>query len=377
MDEQTPWVLEANQTCSVEDLLIWRQHTVDPPLSAVTESFCGRSTPLVINGIAVTNIRPTAKVFAFDAETGKAIWHTDLDTRTQAPPIEANGSVLLHGNGLVSCLDATSGKCRWTWQSQSDLAINSELTAFEDRVFLCLGNGTIVCLDACSGAQVWATRITTASDPRSYGTPIAFGSIVASGSNGGRVAGVEITSGRIAWRSSYRKGSCLTVHLEGNSVLARRWTSVERIDMMTGQAVSDWSFAPHSMSDLIPTHAGVFVAVRAAVKLPVEGSPHMRYHPETLRSVEQAQGWSIEYPPFAMPHLSWSKESRLVYESTQSGLGLVDPILGRRAVVVTGFAGHLRREPRGKTSNPCFWNDSVLLVEGSGDVLRLRHPPVS
>jgi outer membrane protein assembly factor BamB len=141
-------------------------------------------TPLVWNDLVLVPVSATSKragsageaaIAAFDAQTGSPAWTTQLPGSTYSygflDLIAANGVVFGGGaNGLVSALDAGSGKL--LWQSSEGLYTQpldeghpfpnepAEATYDDGALYEVTPAGDLLALDAADGHLLWSLNIT-------------------------------------------------------------------------------------------------------------------------------------------------------------------------------------------------------------------------
>ena len=146
------------------------------------------STPgiTVINGKAQVVSVGSKAAFAYDALTGKELWmvrHDDYNAA--APPSFFNEHAILNtgsrGANLLSVrLDETTrgdiSMSHVVWNRDKG---NSDLSApvlIGDRIFSIANNGVLACVDATSGAEVWQDRLkgTFTSSPITDGRTVLF-----------------------------------------------------------------------------------------------------------------------------------------------------------------------------------------------------------
>lgn len=135
------------------------------------------ATPVVIDGVMYTS-GVAGRAYAFDAATGKELWHFDPDIDMQV-------------NRFACC----------------DMA-NRGVAVAKGKVFVAALDGKLYALDARDGHVVW--RVDTVTDPNraitSTGAPEVAGNVVVLGNAGsdydarGYVSAYDLDSGKLAWR---------------------------------------------------------------------------------------------------------------------------------------------------------------------------------
>jgi quinohemoprotein ethanol dehydrogenase len=149
----------------------------------------------------------------------KLAWHYDLQPGfTVSEPIEVDGTMYVTtGHGLITALDATTGKLLWEYDSKtreratSPLHMgwgNKGLAYWNGRVFLATTDGLVIALDAKTGKEVWKQRQFEGNEPRNVnGPPRIFDGKVIIGHGGadispirGFVSAYDAMSGKLVWR---------------------------------------------------------------------------------------------------------------------------------------------------------------------------------
>jgi outer membrane protein assembly factor BamB len=154
----------------------------------------GNGSPVVAGGRVFIHAKVkdanVEEVVAYDAVGGKEAWRTPYDrpefkslygNGPRATPSVADGKVYAHGiTGLLTCLDAASGKIVWQVDTQKTLGapklfFGTACSPLLDRgrVLLDVGakGASFVAFDAAKGDVVWKSL----SDPASYASPILTG----------------------------------------------------------------------------------------------------------------------------------------------------------------------------------------------------------
>lgn len=153
----------------------------------------GFSSPVVSGNMLYINgeINQIAHLFAFDL-SGKLIWKyangpeffgegysANFPGARSAPTVYDGLVYICSGMGRIACLDASSGKEKWTVNMVSDLGgvINmfgySESLLVDDAKVYCYAGGresNIVALDRITGKPVWTSK--ALGDPVSFCSPM-------------------------------------------------------------------------------------------------------------------------------------------------------------------------------------------------------------
>ena len=148
----------------------------------------GYATPIVANGRVYVHARNGEQetITAFDAATGKPIWNdahaapykvnpaaASHGPGPKSSPVLANGRLYTFGiSGILSCLDAASGKVIWRKQpsaeqphfgvAMSPIVVDGLLVAFVGGH----EHGALTAFDAVSGAVRWQWTAARRPTPR-------------------------------------------------------------------------------------------------------------------------------------------------------------------------------------------------------------------
>ncbi|MGD0582653.1 MAG: PQQ-binding-like beta-propeller repeat protein [Bacteroidales bacterium] len=136
----------------------------------------GDATPVLVGKKIYLNTRQgdNEVILCFDATSGKELWKDTYPANAvtgpagshpgpRSTPAIANGKIVTYGaSGILSCLDANTGKVLWRKDNPSN-AVPQFFTAMSPLIVdgMCIAyvgmkdNGTILCLDIASGAEKW------------------------------------------------------------------------------------------------------------------------------------------------------------------------------------------------------------------------------
>ena len=139
------------------------------------------------------------KVTAFDPETGRQLWRTDLDMELSAGPGVGEGHVVVAAkDGLAIVLDATNGSEKW----RADIAGESVSRPLveDDTVIVQTIDNRLQALSLFDGRPRWSIqRDAPALTMRGSASPVAVGGAVIAGFDSGRLVAAEIESGTVVW----------------------------------------------------------------------------------------------------------------------------------------------------------------------------------
>jgi len=150
------------------------------------------------------------EVVALSAADGKQIWRSEVSSEVIARPAVANGTVVVRTNdGKLFALEASSGLRRWVYdRSVPPLTLrgNSAPVIASDLVIAGSDNGRLTALQLTNGTVFWETAISHPSGKTELermididADPVVVGDVVYAVTYQGRLAAVQIGSGRILW----------------------------------------------------------------------------------------------------------------------------------------------------------------------------------
>jgi outer membrane protein assembly factor BamB len=141
------------------------------------------------------------KLEAFDRRTGKSLWDTNLDEPLTGGVGVGAGLVLVaSADGRVWALRENDGT--EVWHSQVDGQVLAAPKAAGNTVVVLTFSGNLVGLDATSGVKQWNYSTTApVLSLRASAAPLIEDNAVFAGFGSGKVAAVELDSGRPMWES--------------------------------------------------------------------------------------------------------------------------------------------------------------------------------
>lgn len=164
------------------------------------------SSPAYRNGfIYLVNLEP-GQVMKLNADTGKTVWRRDLPGRSESSPV-IRGKTLYFGceNGQLFALDTRNGKTKWaTWLGGE---VKAAPALYRGILYVGDYGGNMNAVNARTGKVKWQSGSQGSgfgTGGRFYSTPaVAFGRVF-SGNNDGRIYSYDIRDGTLAW--SYSTG---------------------------------------------------------------------------------------------------------------------------------------------------------------------------
>lgn len=149
-------------------------------------------------------------VVALSAENGEELWRTRLTSEVLAPPSAAEGVVVARtADGRVSGLSSESGDVLWSYQRAVPLlslrGAGAPVIA-EGKVIAGYDNGKLVALSINDGSVIWEKSIAVPSGRTELdrlvdidADPVIVNQTVYVVTYQGNVAGVDLTTGQVYW----------------------------------------------------------------------------------------------------------------------------------------------------------------------------------
>ena len=140
-------------------------------------------------------------VIAFDAESGKQAWKTELEVELSAGPGVGSGMVAVgSADGWVVVLDAKDGSERWRVSLGGETL--SPPLIDENSVIVATIDNRLRALNGLDGSETWLIeRATPALTMRGSATPAIAGNSVIAGFDNGRLVAAQIDTGDVIWDS--------------------------------------------------------------------------------------------------------------------------------------------------------------------------------
>lgn len=152
-------------------------------------------------------------VAALDAITGEEVWRLETTAPVRTPPTAHRGFVFLTTNtNEFMAVNQETGEQVWTFQSFEETArflSSASAAAAGDLVVAPFSSGELVAFIADSGRAVWnetlarQARLTALSSLNDIaGSPVIDRGLVFVVSHGGRLAAIDIRTGRAVWETT-------------------------------------------------------------------------------------------------------------------------------------------------------------------------------
>ncbi|MDE1481121.1 outer membrane protein assembly factor BamB [Xenorhabdus bovienii] len=222
----------------------------------------------------------TGVVKAFEVDTGKELWATDLSEKagflSSRLPALLSGGLTVSGERLyvgteqakVIALDTTNGKVEWE-SSVAGEALSRPVVS-DGLVLIHTGNGLLQALNETNGSAVWSVNMDTPSlSVRGESAPaVAYGAAIVGGDNG-RISAVLMSQGQLIWqqRIAQMTGSTeigrlndvdMTPVISNNIIYAIAYNgNLVAMDMRSGQLI--WKRDIGSVNEMVVTDDHIFI----------------------------------------------------------------------------------------------------------------------
>jgi len=248
---------EIKALSAISGKLIWDKDT-DLPISGGP----GADDDLVLIGTS------EGEVIAYEPETGEEIWRTQVSSEVLAPPRQAGDIVIVRTiDGKIFAIDAIDGQRLWIYdRTVPALTLRGTSTPVisEDIVIAGFDGGRVAALELKTGKLIWETRVAVASGRSELermvdidAEPVIVEGIIYVVSFQGRITAMELEGGRKLWSRAISSHAGLSV--DANQVYvtdenSHVWaldrysgTSVWKQEKLQARAVT----APAIMGDMV------------------------------------------------------------------------------------------------------------------------------
>ena len=142
------------------------------------------------------------EIEALDATNGKKVWSIDADTRITGGPGFGENTVLVGTDeGETISFSAIDGKEQWRATVTSEIL--SAPQKAHNTVIVRTGDGKVFGLSGKRGKRLWIYDRTVPSlTLRGTSTPVIDGDLVVAGFDGGKMAALDVRTGKLIWEAS-------------------------------------------------------------------------------------------------------------------------------------------------------------------------------
>lgn len=141
------------------------------------------------------------KIYGLDATNGKKIWSVDADATITGGPGYGENTVLIGtSEALTIAYSADDGREQWRKRVTSEILAAPQKA--KNTVVVRTGDGKIFGLSGNTGKRLWIYDRTVPSlTLRGTGTPVIANDLVIAGFDGGRLAALEVRTGKLIWEA--------------------------------------------------------------------------------------------------------------------------------------------------------------------------------
>jgi outer membrane protein assembly factor BamB len=149
----------------------------------------------------------SGEILAIDRVSGKQIWSQDTDARiTGGPGAGQNLVTVGTGKAEVITLAADSGEILWTSRVTSEVLAAPQVAG--NIILARTIDGKILALNAEDGKRLWVYERTVPSlTLRGTSAPVVSGDYIIAGFDDGRLAAIELQTGKLVWETRIALGS--------------------------------------------------------------------------------------------------------------------------------------------------------------------------
>lgn len=187
------------------------------------------------------------QLVAMDARNGAVIWRQNVEAPVSGAPTVAGDMVyVMARNSTGWAIRASDGRVQW--QVGGTLSVagvmgHSSPAVSGNTVVFPYASGQVLAVDRSSGEQLWSGQVGGSRTGRAIGLirdmagdPVISGGRVIAGTNSGRMAAFDLTSGAMLWNA--RQGAANPVTPAGNAVFAiNDQAQLVRLDAGSGATV--------------------------------------------------------------------------------------------------------------------------------------------
>jgi outer membrane protein assembly factor BamB len=181
--------------------ILWQDRYVAQAVRGPAARFPGtRSTPAVAGG-KVCTLGVAGVVSCLDAGTGKVLWRKDTGSwpqfYTSSSPLVADGLCVVFV-GALTAFDLANGEPRWRWSGgQTPYGSPVLMTAGGTRQVVTPTSSSVVGVGLADGKLLWQFKFRGSGYAATYGTPVIDGQAVIYCAPGGRRGGGSTMAFRV------------------------------------------------------------------------------------------------------------------------------------------------------------------------------------
>ena len=187
-------------------------------------------------------------IFAFSSESGEEIWRTKVSSEILSTPQKQNNVVIARTlDGKVVALEGDNGRRLWIDDSRSvptlTLRGTSTPVIFQGLVIAGFDGGRLAAMDLQTGRLLWEIRITTPAGSTELeqivdldSTPVVINGFIYVASYQGSIASVRLETGQIQWSRDISSYAGFSVD-DDNIYVTDEESNIWALDRFSGNSV--------------------------------------------------------------------------------------------------------------------------------------------
>ncbi len=363
---QAPVVLRA------QDLALWTT-AIEGTVSANIPARWPK--PVVLSDLVVQSNFSPGRIVAFDRQTGAIRWSLRLNYLggdfIAAKDPQAN--LIYTGTSQeLFAIERATGKVVWSFcpYGRRGESFYSAPALEGSRLFLGDRRGYLHCLDASTGQTKWKILPSQASRNEVNFDLVLHKNTVIFGTIGGLIVCADVVSGRTIWKQQFARSGAWPSAVTNGKILTHTGNSVRLVSAADGRVLWQWRRNNHEVEQACFGGDRILLITRWCWGTPRYPSPFSQ-----LRAFRRGvEVYRLSYPRAIGPFIGYNRVTGLVYESTRRGLGILDPLIGKRKAIIE-FAP--RFSPKGcHPHQPSIVDGIIYAVDEVGKVYALKHPEI-
>lgn len=378
--------LTARATYTLAELSEWQYQIPDCKFAAWLPELTSYPNPVLLNDLVIAciacihdfetfdvNKSKKGQIYALDRETGELRWHLPLpyfghDLYT------AEGYLFGGTSQELLSLAPATGQIRWTFAPygrRSEYFYASPVST-QGRVYIGDYRGILHCLFADTGQTLWAVQTSNARIRDVNATALLYEDRVIAATLADLAVAYDQVSGREIWRQTLPDCSIHEVRLYEGMALVQTSRSLFGLSPQTGEVLHKWEWPERALSNVCVAEDILCVITD---ELERQGKKKTRYlsgRYELIGLRQDTELWRLPYPRYTAGGLRWEPSTRLLYEATSRGLGMINPAMGERVAVIEG-AGN-EEQNYDQIGLPSVEAGALYAISHSGQIARLSPP---
>jgi outer membrane protein assembly factor BamB len=356
-----------------EALLVWRRrHSSLSGSIPSADPFARDSAPAISRETVIAGRGSPGQLWAMWKTTGDVAW-------SRAPAhvrgiVVHDDRVYTHAEDRIICLDSATGATIWetpSWLTPKgpnpEFSVSARPSFVGERIFWASSVGIVRCAEARSGNEVWRVQIPGGNAIVSA-LLVADGRLVAAALPSTLFA-LDAADGRLVWSRDLPSVTVWRPLAGMGGILVRLDDRLLVLRSDDGVIVGKWSWPDRNIGS-VASGANAAFAVRSEVEdRVIMGERYVLSARAMIVQLAPDGATSWEIPsPVPNPSIIFDDASGCLFEAC-GGLGIIDPLLGRRRHMV-GLEGAQF------LATPAIDGDHIYLTNVDGEIVALKSPIV-